>query len=53
MYDGVVWAETECPQICSDSPVKYPSLFEDVTEVDVGIQKGRIQLHGLHRMRKR
>ena len=42
MHNGVIWAEAESPQIGSHCTVKYPSFLENIAEVDVGIQEGRV-----------
>ena len=48
MNDGVVWTETKRPQIGSHRPVEDPCLFENIPEVDVGIQESGVQLYSLH-----
>ena len=47
VYDGMIGAKTERSEISSHSPVENPRFFQHVAKVDVGIQKGRIQLYGL------
>ena len=49
MNDGMVGTETKSSQIGSDSPVKDPRLFENIPEVDVGIQESGVQLYSLHK----
>ena len=47
MDDGMVWGESECPKVGSHSTVKDPSLFENITKIDVGIEKCRVKLYSL------
>ena len=47
MDNGMVWGESECPEVGGHSTVKDPSLLENITKIDVGIQKCRVKLYSL------
>jgi len=50
MNHGMVWTQVESPQICSNSSVKYPSFFENVPKINIGIKEVRIQSYRLLKM---
>ena len=39
MDDGMVWGESESPEVGGHCTVKDPSLLENITKIDVGIQE--------------
>ena len=47
MHYGMIGAQTERSEIGRHRPIENPRLLQDVTEIDVSIQEGGVQLHSL------